>query len=85
MSTKDDSPTAGSPQGGYGSPTPEDEMPDSAGTTPDRPAPPGHSQQSEAESTDPLLDPFVPSQKDPQAPAVSEADLKDARNVEPPD
>lgn len=32
MSTKDASPTGGSPQGGYGSPTPEDEMPDSPAT-----------------------------------------------------
>lgn len=85
MSTNNASPVADSPQGGYGSPTPEDEMPDSAGITPDPPAPPGHSQQSEAESTAPLLEPLVPSEKDPQAPAVSEADLKDARNVEPPD
>jgi hypothetical protein len=90
MNTKDSSPTAGSPEGGYGSPNPEDELPGSATTTTEAAAPEaldgqkGKSRDGE-KSTDPLLKPLLPSETDPQRTGVAEENLENASILEPPD
>lgn len=54
MNTKNTSADAGSLQGGYGSPTPEDEMPDLPGTTGDPTGYSGDNEQPVDEKREPL-------------------------------
>ncbi|MGA7205756.1 MAG: hypothetical protein WBX27_14115 [Specibacter sp.] len=90
MNTKDPSPTAESPQGGYGSPNPEDELPDAATTTTEAATPESSGGKQDKtrggeKSSDPLLKPLRPSEKDPQRTVVTEEDLENASIIEPPD
>ncbi|MFC8302666.1 hypothetical protein ACFUCV_03175 [Specibacter sp. NPDC057265] len=80
-------------QGGYGTPAPEDEVPDAGqggqqgGTELDPEALGANNGLDKAgnESTDPILQPHEASDGHLETDGVSEDDLKESTSVEPPD